>query len=391
MKYFQVSAFVFLLFFSAYPQFIQQGNKLIGTGVSGPSGQGVGVAVSADGNTILSGGYRDNAFTGAMWVFTRSDGVWSQQGEKLVGTGNHGAAWQGYSVALSADGKTALSGGLFDDHDKGAVWAFDRSNGIWNQQGAKLTVQDNIGPPNIGYTVAVSADGNTAITGGYSENNYRGAAWIFSRQNGLLKQQGNKLIGTGNTGVVYQGYSVAISADGNTAVSGAPLDDNLIGAVWVFTRTNGVWSQQGAKLVGTNNNGSSNQGYSVSVSADGNTLVVGAPGDDAQKGAVWVFTRDNGVWRQQGDKLTCSGNTGSADFGYSVSVSGDGKTFIAGGPEDNLGKGAAWIFKQINGNWVQYGGKLIGAGGVGTQQQGYVVSLSSDGHTAVIGGRMIMA
>lgn len=387
MKYNLVSVIAFLMLnFTAYSQFVQQSEKLIGSGGIGNNYQGVGVALSADGNTLLSGGCIDNGGKGAAWVFTRTNAVWSQQGPKLVGTGGEGNSWQGYSVSLSADGNTALSGGLFDNNNAGAVWVFNRANSAWSQQGQKLTVTDNIGPANIGYIVAVSADGNTAITGGYAENNYRGAAWIFSRQNGLWVQQGPKLIGTGNTGIVYQGYAVAISADGNTAVSGGILDDNLRGSVWVFTRSNGVWSQQGEKLVGSDCIGTPLMGYSVSISADGNTIVAGGPSDDFTKGAVWVFTRNNGVWSQYGNKLTCTDNTGNASFGYSVSISGDGKIFIAGGPEDNNQMGAAWIFKQNNGIWSQYGTKLIGSGNIGNVQQGYIVSLSSDGHTAVIGG-----
>jgi hypothetical protein len=87
------------------------------------------VAVSADGNTALSGGYADNGGNiqqgvGAAWVFTRSAGIWAQEGSKLVGGGNIGAAWQGFSVALSGDGNTALVGGPNDNGDLGAAWVF---------------------------------------------------------------------------------------------------------------------------------------------------------------------------------------------------------------------------------------------------------------------------
>ena len=69
------------------------------------------MALSADGNTALIGGPSDNGGVGAAWVFTRSGSTWTQQGAKLVGTGAVGHAGQGWSVALSADGNTALVGG----------------------------------------------------------------------------------------------------------------------------------------------------------------------------------------------------------------------------------------------------------------------------------------
>src|SRR5215471_2681378 len=83
-------------------QFTQQGPKLVGTGaVGGNVFQGTSVALSADGNTAVVGGWNDNGSAGAAWVFTRSGGVWNQQGAKLVGSGGI-VATQGRSVALSA-------------------------------------------------------------------------------------------------------------------------------------------------------------------------------------------------------------------------------------------------------------------------------------------------
>jgi hypothetical protein len=79
----------------ALAQFTQQGVKLVGTGAVNPGYQGYSVALSADGNTAIVGGYGDNNFVGAAWVFTCSNGVWTQQGSKLVGTGAVGNAYQG--------------------------------------------------------------------------------------------------------------------------------------------------------------------------------------------------------------------------------------------------------------------------------------------------------
>jgi hypothetical protein len=95
----------------ALAQFTQQGPKLVGTDATGAAQQGLSVAVSADGNTAIVGGPEDNSNTGAAWVFTRNAGVWTQEGPKLVGTGAAGTAGQGISVALSADGNTAIVGG----------------------------------------------------------------------------------------------------------------------------------------------------------------------------------------------------------------------------------------------------------------------------------------
>jgi hypothetical protein len=157
-------------------------------------------------------------------------------------------------------------------------------------------------------------------------------------------QEGAKLIGTGAVSASYQGRSVALSADGNTTVVGGYTDATGRGAAWVYTRSGGVWSQQGAKLAGTGAVGAALLGQAVAISADGNTAVVGGPGDNGGLGATWVFTRAGGVWSQHGAKLVGSGAAGSAAQGTSVALSGDGATAIVGGAGDNAGTGAAWAF-----------------------------------------------
>jgi FG-GAP repeat len=136
------------------------------------------------------------------------------------------------------------------------------------------------------------------------------AALLFSSQLALAQftQQGPKLVGTGAVGNANQGWSVGVSADGNTAIVGGPWDNvnGGAGAAWVFTRSGGVWTQQGSKLVGTDGIGAL-QGYSVALSGDGNTAIVGGPWDNDTAGAAWVFTRSNGVWIQQGSKMVGTG------------------------------------------------------------------------------------
>ena len=370
----------------ALAQFTQQGPKLVGTGVVGAADQGFSVAVSADGNTAIVGGIIDNALTGAAWVFTRSGGVWSQQGAKLVGSGAVGNAEQGVSVALSADGNTAIVGGYADNGLTGAAWVFTRSGGVWSQQGAKLVGSGAVGAPLQGHSVALSADGNTVIVGGLNDNAGSGATWIFTRSGGVWTQQGPKLVGSGAVGIANQGQSVALSADGNTAIVGGVADNGAVGATWVFTRSGGVWSQQGAKLVGTGAVGSAFQGISVALSADGNTAIVGGYFDNGGAGAAWVFTRSGGVWIQQGAKLVGTGAVGAASQAHSVALSANGNTAIVGGYLDNGSAGATWVFTRSGGVWGQQGAKLIGNGAVGAVQQGISVALSANGNTAIVGG-----
>jgi hypothetical protein len=172
---------------SAEAQFTQQGSKLIGSGAVGNAFQG-SVALSGDGSTAVVGGPFDSSHAGAAWVFTRSGGIWTQQGAKLVGSGAIGAAQQAQSVALSADGNTAIVGGFADNSHTGAAWVFTRRTGVWSQQGPKLVGSDAVGQTGQGSAVALSGDGKIAMVGGPFDNNNAGAAWVFVKHGAKLKR-----------------------------------------------------------------------------------------------------------------------------------------------------------------------------------------------------------
>src|SRR5439155_1273767 len=297
----------------ATTQPFQEQPKLVGTGAVGSANQGMSVALSADGNTAIVGGHSANNAdrdrppsvgpAGAAWVFTRRGGVWRQQA-KLVGTTSEygGGLWsQGASVAVSADGNTAIVGGPSDQRKTGAAWVFTRSGGVWTQQGKKLAGSDAVGSARQGMSVALSADGNTAILGGPGDNPWdrsapfglgaAGAAWVFSRSGGVWTQQGNKLVSPGAVGRL--GTSVALSADGNIAIVGGFAEDG--GVALVFTRTGGQWAQD-KKLVGAGAVGKS--APSLALSADGSVVILGASNDNGGVGAAWVFTRSGSYWSQ---------------------------------------------------------------------------------------------
>jgi hypothetical protein len=317
-----------------------------------------------------------------------SDGsAWSQQGSKLVSPDAVGPAYQGYSVSLSADGNTAIVGGANDNSGTGAVWVWTRSGDAWTQQGGKLVAADAAGHAHQGYSVSLSADGNTAVVGGPADAGDIGAAWVFTRSGGAWTQQGGKLVGTGAAGRAQQGSSVALSRDGNTIVLGAPEDNAGAGAAWVFTRSGDAWVQQGSKLVGNEVVGPAALGSSVALSRDGNTMMMGGYRDRDFVGAAWVFTRSGDDWTQQGNKLVGAG-VGRGYQGFSVSLSGDGNTAIVGGPTDDNIRGAAWIYVRRSGAWYLLGNKLVGAGAVGPAGQGVAVAMSAGGDTAIVGGRL---
>ena len=380
---------------------IALGQELTGTGEQGPGHFGFSVALSADGDTALVGAPRDHGFAGAAWVFARSGATWVQQGPKLVGqepgieAGEEQCAEEepgeegdycgfGASVALSANGETALIGAPHDNENRGAAWVYTRSGSTWSPQ-AKLT-DDGEGGSNdrFGRAVALSSSGDVALIGSPGDSDYRGAVWTFTRsESGSWSQLGGKLTASDEVGPGHFGRSIALSPDGNTAVIGAPVSDQYVGAAWVFSRTGASWGQ-GEQLAATGEIGKGQYGGSVALSGDADTALVGAHADNGDQGAVWAFSREGGSW-STGEKRTAGGGaTETRGFGRSVALSGDGELALIGAPYSGARRGQAWVFTRSGGAWTAaetLESPEPGPGG----SFGVSVALSSGGASALIG------
>jgi hypothetical protein len=128
-----------------------------------------------------------------------------------------------------------------------------------------------------------------------------------------------------------------LNADGTNAIIGASVADNARGAAWVFAKNGSEWNLKGNKMAGTVSSESAAQGWSVAMSADGNTVLIGAKADNWTNGAAWIFTWSGNSWEQRGPKLTGIGNVGVANQGQSLALSADGSTAIIGGNQDTIG------------------------------------------------------
>jgi len=382
--------------------FIQKGAVLTGrdevaSRVTGPGEFGFSSALSANGNIALIGSYGDDGEKGAAWVFTRRGSTWREQGPKLHGANEIGAGGEfGFSVALSADGNTALIGGPTDNGAVGAAWVFTRRGSSWTQE-AKLLATPADGPQaqdRFGVSVALSADGKTALVGAdeFYNGNDDGAVAVFKRSNssiwtwqGESGGQGKVLIAKGEIGDSEFGSSIAMSADGNIAVIGAPNDHQGIGAAWIFTRSGAVWKQT-SKLMARDEPGAAEFGYSVALSSNGTLAIIGgfSGSYDNNAGRVWVFTRSRSIWRQTSVLSPSEASPGNT-FGFSVTLSADGKTALIGGPNDGHGLGAVWVFVRSGSVWRQTS-KLTARDERGAGEFGYSVALAADDNVALIGG-----
>jgi len=281
--------------------------------------------------TGINGDQNDNSVpaSGAVYVFIRSDDLWQQQAYiKASNTGefdNFGQAvsisGNGNTLAVGASGEDSAATGINGDQndnfarESGAVYVFVRIGEIWQQQAfIKSSFRDNDSFGDIfGRAVSLSADGGTLAVGANLED------------------------------------SVA------TGINGDQNDNSVVesGAVYVFVRSGELWQQQ-AYIKASNTGASDVFGRALSLSADGNTLAVGASGEKSaatgingsqndnsvtQAGVVYVFIRSAGLWQQQA--YIKASSTGLFDsFGFAVSLSADGNTLAAGATgEDSAAMG----------------------------------------------------
>jgi IPT/TIG domain/FG-GAP repeat len=374
---------------------IQQTPTLTGTPATEGAQFGYSVALSADGSTALVG---RRSGGGAAWVFTRSGSTWAQQGPPLEieEEGGGGAVnceeqeeeCYGYSVALSADGNTALIGAPRDRNRRGAAWVFTRSGSTWTQDGTKLTGgEEETGHGGFGLSVALSGDGSTALVGAPADDEHGGAGWVFLRSATGWEQQGSKLTnGEPEATPAHLGRSVALSADGDTALIGGPGEDEQAGAAWVFSRSSSTWEQTVKLTGGDAEIGEGRFGCSVALSAGGDTALIGARKDGHGRGAAWVFARSGPGW---GEGLKMTGGEEelhAGEFGHDVALASDGEVALVGAPRDEYRIGAAWVFTRSGSTWTLQGAKLAGLEEGGKSSFGASVALSSTGSTALIGG-----
>jgi hypothetical protein len=267
----------------------------------------------------------------------------------------------------------------------------------WNQQ-QKIQASDKQWGDEFGWSVAISDDGNTAIVGARREDTNvggavgatnTGAAYIFTRSGTSWTQQ-QKIQPSDLQVSDYFGTSVAISDDGNSVIVGAPGEDtggSAAGAAYIFTwsETSSSWSEQ-QKIQASDKQGGDQFGWSVAISGDGNTAIAGGPYEDlgpaiyqADAGAAYIFTwsETSSNWSEQ-QKI--QGGASYYYFGYSVAISEDGNTIIVGA----YGDYSAYIFTRSGTSWTQQ--QRIQSSDIQTSDYfGVSVAISDDGNTAIVG------
>lgn len=309
---------------------------------------------------------------------------------KASNTETHGSS--AISLALSRDGNTLAVGAPGESSgaaSSGAVYVFARHGGAWSQQAYVKASRPSPGD-SFGNSLSLSSDGDTLAVGVYLEdslasgidgdhggiaenNSNRGAVYVYARNGGNWSQQAYVKASSSHDNA-YFGADVALDSDGNTLAVGATGERTGAldaGAVYVFTRNSGAWSQQAlvkASSIQTN----ARFGSAVALNGDGNLLAVGSVGDSSaatgdgdqtgsagdSSGAVSYFVRSGGAWSQQSHvkasdagaddgfgRFPASGNNGNT-LALEAPGESSGATGIGGNQTDNnaIGAGAAYPY-----------------------------------------------
>jgi hypothetical protein len=378
---------------------------------------GTSVAVSGDGATVVVGVPGDDttaAGSGAAYVFARIAGEWSQQSYLKASSAAAGNAF-GKTVVISNDGSTIAIGAPNRATNAGAVYVFVRNGAGWVQQGAALVSSNTQGDDRFGTALALSSNGSILAIGatgedsdgtGASNNSAAdaGAAYVFTRNGAAWTQQAyikpsntqeDDLFG-GALALSAAGNMLAVGAIGeasaSTIINGDAANNGApgAGAVYIFNNNGLAWVQS-AYIKAPNAETIDHFGSAVSLSADGNTLAVGAPEEDGtatgaqpfpipappgvpppdpnvpppagapnplpttfqglcaaavlrpsvgcESGAVYIFVRNAGVWSAH-TYIKGSNNEYEDRFGTSVALTAAGDAVAIGSPsEDSSAKG----------------------------------------------------
>lgn len=320
-----------------------------------------------------------------VYKFINSD--WVQMGQHL--DGEYSSDWFGMSLSLNDDGNT-VAAGTWSNSDGGIgaghVRAFHFNGGSWIQMGADI---DGSSSENMGRSIALSGDGLSLAIGSPGNVGFPGSdgeVKVYTYDGSAWSQLGNAI--ASEAGDDHCGYSVAISNDGLTVVVGSPENDgagNNAGHVRVFEYSGGTWSQLDQDIDGA---AAEDQfGEYVSISADGSKIAAASKlndGNGVDAGHVRVFENIGGTWSQLGSDIV--GDIAGDEFGHTICLSDDGLKLTAGS-KLNSGNGTyaghVRVFKFLSSDWFQSAPDFDGEA---TGDRAGIVGMSGNGARIAIGG-----
>lgn len=324
---------------------------------------GTSVSLSEDGSYAAVGSENLSSSAGGVFIFTRSGSTWTQQAS-LTASDAASSDKFGSDVSLNKDATELVVGAQGEGGTgRGSIYIFTRSGSTWTQQ-QKITPGDISANDAFGSKVKINYNGDTIAVTSHGDDDTQsdsGAVYIYTKSGGTWSQQAKIKADTPVASQRMSQDAMDLSDDGNTLIAGAYRDSTNLGKTYIFTRSGSTWSQQ-AILASSDATASQRFGNSVGISGDGNTAAIGAWFDTSEKGALYIFTRSGSTWTQQvkiAGPNTVAGVSGqpvNEKFGTGVRMSGDGGTVIVSAPEAdkvNVNIGALYVYTGSGSSWTQ--------------------------------------
>ena len=352
---------------------------------------GRSVSISSDGTTAIVGAVYDDdngSQSGSAYIYSFVEGIWQET--KLLASDGAAGDYFGQSVSISSDGTTAIVGAYGDDDNgtnAGSAYIYKLLGGVWQE--TKLLASNGASEDYFGYSVSIASVGANAIVGAVWDDDNgtnAGSAYIYKLVGDVWQE--TKLLASDGASSDQFATSISISSNGTTALIGADGDDDngsYSGSAYIYKLVGDVWQE--TKLLASDMAKYDQFATSISISSDGTTALVGADGDDDNgscSGSAYIYSLVKGIWQET--KLLASDGASNDYFGYSVSVSSDGTTAIVGARYDDdngSSSGSAYIYSLVKGIWQET--KLLASDGASDDWFGFSVSISSDGSTAIVG------
>lgn len=378
---------------------------------------GASTALSGDGTTALVGAIGADTTasqrTGCAYLYVADERDWRQETTLSIDDGERRDQF-GSAVTLTRDGETALIGCQGDTNAKGeaagTAIVFGRTEGTWDSR-ATLTATDGAAGDRFGTDVAIDAAGATALVGAFgeagAEGGNAGAAYVFRGDDKWTVQ--TKLTAGDVRAGDFLGWTVALSGDGATALLGAPGTERSgrrsVGAGYVYSRAEGDWSRE-ATLTADDGDALDFFGRAVALSQDGRVALVGAENEEdpngsgeekgTAAGAAYVFERVEGSWTQRAKLATADGDPGD-QFGTAVALGADGQRAVVTAQTDDdpngqregeptSGAGSAYVFEATADGWAQTA-KFAAADGDSGDMFGRSIGLDRSGSTVGVGAQ----
>jgi hypothetical protein len=316
------------------------------TASDGANGDGFGVSVAIDGNTVIVGGaiINGNQEQGVAYVFVKPPSGWTNMTQTAELTASDGQPLDGFGSSVAISGSTVVVGALDatvnGNPDQGAAYVFVKPASGWVSmtETAKLTASDGADYDELGASVSISS--GTVIVGA-PQYPGPGAAYVFVEPGGGWTDMTQTAELAASDGADYYNFGVSVSINDNTIIVGASQDGCSCnagpGEAYVFVEPKTGWmnTSETAKLTASDGAVGDNFGFSVSVS--GTTAVVSA------QGAAYVFVEPGGGWVNMTQTAELTG------FGGPVSI--DGNVILWGDAAINRATGAAFVFLKPVGGW----------------------------------------